>query len=174
MDISNYFLETNYFQWDANALIQYVETLPAESWSRETDVMPCVKLSGYEPEILKVTKEMAVDFTISLNELYIVKLKANSVLGKHSDSPRKVSFNFPLIGDFDSAYVKFYVNDALPPNYNLVTSDPLYMKKDKITLLRVENDHSFHNPTNNDIILLNLSITDNWDTAKSVVLSKSS
>ncbi len=173
MDISNYFLETNYFQWDANSLIQYVESLPEESWAGTTTVMPFIKLTGYEPEILKVTEKMAVDFFISLDELYIVKLKANSVLDKHSDSPRKVSFNFPLIGDFDGAYVKFYVNDAFPPNYNIVVSEPQYMKKDKITLLRVENDHSFHNPTNNDIILLNLSITNDWDTAKSVVLSKS-
>ena len=170
MDETSYVLQMDHVTWELNALKEFVAE-SSEKWEGLNQVMPFIKLTNVEPPVLDIIKQLTSDFHISLNESYIVKLKANSVLEKHSDHPRIASFNFPLTDNATSAFVKFYIQDSTPPDpyheaeyTHNITSTPF--------IYNVRLNHSFHNPTDSDVILLNLSTFNDWDQVKSIIESK--
>jgi len=170
MEQSSYALEMNHIVWDPNALNEFVES-SADKWSdTNVGVMPYIKLSGYEAPVLEILKQLSLDFSMSIEESYIVRLKSNSVLGKHTDNPRKASFNFPLTENISSCFVKFYGSIDAPSNVD--ENVYLYQMNETPVLFNVRVEHSFHNPTDSDVILLNLSTSDDWDRVKEIIESK--
>ena len=173
MQVSDYALEANFLTWDSNALQAFLDSFDAQSWKDVDRTMPYILFQELDSSVIDILTQFNGQLQFDLSASYFIKLKANSVLPKHIDS-RNASLNIPLTPEYTSSFVTFYEDQVeIVDGFAKVTPvEHVYNSKDMPVFYKTTLQHSFHNPTNKSIILLNLSLSSSWDDIKKYVESK--